>query len=345
MATVNMVFLSLQGFVNHLSVCADRHDGYIMGAIGQDPKELHEWYFNQYKDRTQYSAAQEAQALKWKEESERVWDCQGLADGYVTEQLGEKINVRARNNYASWCGIKGEGTIPTARKVPGAAVFMDNGSYIHHVGFLEKPVEEGNTAGDWWVVEARGVLYGVVRTKLNSRKWNKWGWMTKYFDYSEYEAEDGSDTPKEYGQRNLRRGMTGDDVAALQDDLISLGYSCGERGADGKFGRMTESTLKAFQRDHGLDDDGVAGPKTYAKLDELLKESGEAETPKEAAKIVKITEGKTWNVRAQPSLKGAIMGYAKRGESFAAGGQSAEGWASILYNGEQAWVSEKAVGE
>ena len=338
-----MVLLSLKGFVEHLAACADRKDGYIMGAVGQDPKTLHEWYFNQYKDRTQYSAKQEAQALKWKETAERVWDCQGLADGYVSEQLGQNINVRARNNYASWCGVKGEGRIPNERKVPGAAVFMDNGSYVHHVGFLEKPVDADKPEGDWWVVEAQGVLYGVVRTKLNSRKWNKWGWMTKYFDYSEYEDADGSDRPQEYGQRNLKRGCAGDDVRALQKDLISLGYSCGKWGADGEFGKATESALKAFQHDHGLAEDGIAGPKTYEKLNALFKETGEEQSQKEPEKTIRISAGQSWNIRTQPNIKGAVLGYAKRGEMYAPSGQTAEGWIGVLVNGEQAWVSEKAV--
>lgn len=314
-------------------------DGYIMCAVGQDPKELHEWYFNQYKDRSQYSAAQEAQALRWKEEAERVWDCQGLADGYVSEMTGVKVNVRARNNYASWCGVKGEGNIPADRRVRGAAVFMDNGSYIHHVGFLVRPVDADKPEGDWWVVEARGVMYGVVRTKLSGRKWNKWGWMTKYFEYT-LEIED---VPAEYGGRNLRRGMTGADVAALQADLISLNYSVGRWGADGEFGSATESALLAFQHDHGLVEDGIAGPKTYAKLNELLVEEGDVPEAEEPVRDILISAGSSWNVRAQPNTKGAVMGYAKRGEMYAGSGQTADGWIGVLFNGEAAWVSAKAV--
>lgn len=338
-----MALLKLDLFVSFLGERADRKDGYIMGAVGQDPKTLHEWYFNQYKDRTQYSAKQEAQALKWKETAERVWDCQGLADGYVTEQLGQKINVRARNNYASWCGVKGEGKIPNERRVPGAAVFMDNGSYVHHVGYLEKPVLPGVWSGDWWVVEAQGVMYGVVRTKLSERKWNKWGWMTKYFDYSEYEAKDGSDRPQEYGQRYLRRGSVGEDVAALQADLIALGYDVGKWGADGEFGKATEGALEAFQLHNGLEADGVAGPETYGKLFELLKESGEEQEAGEPEKTVKITQGKTWNIRAQPSTKAAVKGIAHLHDEYAEGELTADGWVNIIVNGESAWVSRKAV--
>lgn len=335
-----MAKLSPGEFAVFLGACADRHDGYIMGAVGQDPKELHEWYFNQYKDRKQYSAAQEAQALRWKDEAERVWDCQGLADGYLTEALGVKINVRARNNYASWCGIKGTGDIPAERRVPGAAVFMDNGSYIHHVGYLEKPVLPGVPGGDWWIVEAQGVLWGVVRTKLSKRNWNRWGWMTKYFEYEEAVIDDTLPT---YGWRNLKRGMVGEDVKALQGDLISLNYSVGKWGADGEFGTATEGALEAFQLAHGLEMDGVAGPETFGKLDELLKETGVPAEPDDTPMLIQISAGKTWNIRTGPSNKASVMGIAKRGELYAASGDKADGWIGIMVGGDRAWVSGKAV--
>lgn len=329
------MLLRRSDFAEFLGECADRHDGYIMGAVGQNPGELHEWYFNQYRE----NEKQYAQALVWRREAQRVWDCQGLADGYLTEKLGMKINVRARNNYASWCGVKGSGDIPAMRRVPGAAVFMHNGSYIHHVGFLEKPVNADKPEGDWVVVEARGVMYGVVRTKLSERNWNRWGWMTKYFDYEMRE----DDEEREYGWRNLKRGMSGEDVKALQADLIALNYSCGKWGADGEFGKATESALEAFQHFYGLEVDGVAGPETFGKLNELLKEDGDMPEKEEPEKTIQISAGQTWNVRTQPNAKGAVMGYAKRGELYAASGASAEGWIGIVFNGENAWVSEKAV--
>ena len=332
--------LNPNDFAAFLSACADRHDGYIMGAVGQDPKELHEWYFNQYKDRSQYSAKQEAQALKWRDTAERVWDCQGLVDGYLTEVRGVKVDVRARNNYASWCDIKGAGDIPAERRVPGAAVFMDNGSYIHHVGYLEKPVTEGRPDGDWWVVEAQGVLYGVVRTQLSKRSWNRWGWMTKYFEYEEAVIDD---TLPAYGWRNLRRGMVGEDVKALQGDLIALNYSVGKWGADGEFGKATEGALEAFQLAHGLEMDGVAGPETFAKLDELLKETGVPAEPDDTPMLLQISAGKTWNIRTSPSNKAAVMGIAKRGELYAASGDTADGWIGIMVGGDRAWISRKAV--
>lgn len=335
-----MKLLNPAAFAAFVKQRAEKHDGYIMCAIGQDPRKLHRWYFDQYKDRAAYSAAQEAKALHWKAHAERVWDCQGLADGYVTEMTGTAVNVRARNNYADWCSIKGSGAIPAERRVPGAAVFMHS-TYVHHVGYLIEPVDPADRSGDWYVGEARGVMFGVVITRLSQRAWNRWGWMTKYFDYSMF--DEIPETP-EYGQRNLKRGMHGSDVAALQRDLIALGYSCGKWGADGDFGRSTRSALKAFQHDNGLDADGIAGPKTFAKLNALLKEDGEAQPEKEeqpAAKI-RIASG-IWHIRAQPSKLSAKLGYARAGDELAATGEKTEGWIGVMLDGEAAWISKKAV--
>lgn len=166
-------------FVQRLKERLKAGDGYIMGAVGQDPKKLSAWYYNQY------SGSQYTKAVYWKNHAERVWDCQGLAEGLYNEYAGTSINVRARNNYASWCSDKGSGIIPPSKRVPGAAVFWSDGSasVIHHVAYLTEPVVAGKPEGDWYLIEARGVMYGVVRTQLLNRKPNFWGLMDKYFSY------------------------------------------------------------------------------------------------------------------------------------------------------------------
>ncbi len=61
--------------------------------------------------------------------------------------------------------------------------------------------------------------------------------------------------------------MRGDDVCALQERLLELGYDA-ER-ADGIFSRQTETALRSFQRDYGLQVDGVFGPATLRALRQL----------------------------------------------------------------------------
>jgi peptidoglycan hydrolase-like protein with peptidoglycan-binding domain len=68
-------------------------------------------------------------------------------------------------------------------------------------------------------------------------------------------------------KRNLRRGMQGEDVKKLQEDLKAIGYDPGE--ADGIFGKKTEDAVKKFQKDKGLRVDGVVGKNTATYIDAL----------------------------------------------------------------------------
>lgn len=67
--------------------------------------------------------------------------------------------------------------------------------------------------------------------------------------------------------RSVTRPMRGDDVFALQERMLELGYDAGR--ADGVFGPQTEYALSSFQRDYGLLVDGVCGPATMRALRQL----------------------------------------------------------------------------
>jgi N-acetylmuramoyl-L-alanine amidase len=61
--------------------------------------------------------------------------------------------------------------------------------------------------------------------------------------------------------------MTGDDVVALQERLLELGYNPGRPG--GVFDEQTEAALRKFQREYGLVPDGLCGPATLRSLRQL----------------------------------------------------------------------------
>lgn len=63
------------------------------------------------------------------------------------------------------------------------------------------------------------------------------------------------------------RPYLGDDVAALQDRLLELGFDAGR--VDGVFGPRTEAALRSFQREYGLLPDGSCGPGTLRALRQL----------------------------------------------------------------------------
>ena len=54
------------------------------------------------------------------------------------------------------------------------------------------------------------------------------------------------------------------DIINIQNRLTALGYNCGK--VDGIVGDRTIAAIRAFQRDNKLSQDGIAGPKTKAKL-------------------------------------------------------------------------------
>ena len=65
----------------------------------------------------------------------------------------------------------------------------------------------------------------------------------------------------------LANGSRGDDVKALQQALIKLGYLGG--GADGIFGKKTEKAVRDFQTANGLDATGVVTRSVYDRILQL----------------------------------------------------------------------------
>jgi N-acetylmuramoyl-L-alanine amidase len=61
--------------------------------------------------------------------------------------------------------------------------------------------------------------------------------------------------------------MTGDDVAALQERLLELGFDAGRH--TGLFDQQTEQALRNFQREYGLTVDGICGAETVRALRQL----------------------------------------------------------------------------
>lgn len=60
--------------------------------------------------------------------------------------------------------------------------------------------------------------------------------------------------------------LRGNDVKEVQRGLVALGFGVGARGADGVFGMDTEKGVKRFQKEKGLQVDGIVGKKTTRAL-------------------------------------------------------------------------------
>ncbi|KND47673.1 MAG: putative hemagglutinin-related protein [Parcubacteria bacterium C7867-006] len=73
--------------------------------------------------------------------------------------------------------------------------------------------------------------------------------------------------------RNLRQGMSGDDVKALQA-ILAADPTIYSGGITGYFGPLTNQALKKYQKKFGLETVGFVGPKTLKKLSEHMNELG-----------------------------------------------------------------------
>lgn len=116
--------------------------------------------------------------------------------------------------------------------------------------------------------------------------------------------------------------------------------------------------MKRYQKDRGLEADGICGPLTWAALlapPHPAPESGGAdesapasETPealeepeKDTNHYVRVTGG-TVNVRTKPDTGGKIVCVVKKGDLLAyAGTTSPDGWHNVVCEGQSAWICGK----
>jgi peptidoglycan hydrolase-like protein with peptidoglycan-binding domain len=91
--------------------------------------------------------------------------------------------------------------------------------------------------------------------------------------------------PKPKAARKLRLGDEGEDVKALQEELLDLGYF-DLTEATGKFDAGTRSAVMAFQKLNGLDRDGIVGAESHKAFAASLakKDKGDRTRPLAAHK-------------------------------------------------------------
>lgn len=101
------------------------------------------------------------------------------------------------------------------------------------------------------------------------------------------------------GYKTLSSGSRGNAVEELQENLNSLGYSCGI--ADGDYGAKTENAVREFQRKNGLSVDGIAGPKTLEAIDKKISSSGTK--IKVTANLLNVRAGAGTNYKVVTTIK------------------------------------------
>lgn len=81
------------------------------------------------------------------------------------------------------------------------------------------------------------------------------------------EPEDSHIIDPYFEPPTIRKGDTGTWVKTWQHVLITEGFDLTPYGADGQFGKATESMTKAWQNEMGLVPDGIVGPKTWSAVE------------------------------------------------------------------------------
>lgn len=235
--------------------------GYIWGKYGQV------WTEAEQKRSTRDMTVRYGK--KWI--GKRVCDCSGLIR-YAYTQNGLEINHSSQAQWESHCSRKGKlenGFRTDGEKLKiGTAMFQETvgkPGHMHHVGVY---------AGSGRVIEAMGTINGVTHSNTGDG-WTHWGEL-KQVDYTGWEGLE------ENTVETVKKGSKGISVMQLQEDLSILGYS--GLLIDGVAGTDTVQAIKAFQRDHGLEADGIAGVLTWAAIEDALKvRKGEpAETEQDA---------------------------------------------------------------
>ena len=196
----------------------------------------------------------------------RVADCSGLFV-WAFKELGGSIYHGSNTMWKKYTTVKGTLTGNMTIR-PGTAVFTVGDDGVRgHVGLY---------IGNDICIEAKGTQYGVVTSQLS--RWDEWGEL-KYKggdDWLDVEYDLPADTIT-IAPRTLRKGNRGTDVEELQRTLnADPRYPT---KVDGIYGADTAASVRAFQADHGLNADGIVGPKTWEALRQTEADETEEDKP------------------------------------------------------------------
>lgn len=250
--------ISTQALIAKFQQALDNDWGYIWGTDGVMWTAARQAQLEQTTDSDRESGRKYGK--KWI--GHMVADCSGLFVWAFKQLKGTDIYHGSNSIWDRYCSDKGElkkGKRTDGRDLkPGTAVFTYNASKKNrgHIGLY---------IGDGWVIEASGTINGVIKSKITISKWVEWGEL-KGVDYEEAPADIITDPEEDMTYGTIRKGDKGPVVKYAQQLLMKAGYDLPKYKADGQYGAETVAAVKAFQKKNGLGQDGIIGPKTWAKL-------------------------------------------------------------------------------
>jgi len=218
---------------------------YLMGTTGKTVTQalLDERYKNYYQKQHWKREDYDNATAGWVKAKKTVCDCQGLLDSFL------KLDVNAHYCYTSWCTETGSIEKISRDWVIGEAVFRVSDNRMVHVGWIC-----GFLGSEPLVVEARGIRYGVVVTKLSERGWTHRGLVTKKLNYTEEVVM--------YHFELTSPRQSGAEVSALQEMLSTCGCT-DDAGklptVDGIYGPKTDQAFGRFLDEHRPTPEPVEG--------------------------------------------------------------------------------------
>lgn len=247
--------ISTEALITKFQFALDNNWGYIWGTAGVMWTAAKQKQLEQTTDADRKSGRE--YGSKWI--GHMVADCSGLFS-WAFKQLGGYMYHGSNTMWDKYCVAKGElknGKRDDGKELkPGTAIFTHATEKRGHVGLY---------IGDGWVIEASGTINGVIKSKITISKWKEWGEL-KGVDYDNATADIITDPEEHTTYGTIRKGDKGPVVKYAQQLLLDRGYKLPKYGADGDFGSETVAAVKAFQKDWGLTQDGIIGPRTWEKL-------------------------------------------------------------------------------
>ena len=224
---------------------------YLFGSVKVQTTQatLDYYYNNHYKD-SMTRARYDTLTADW-DRNGYATDCQGLLDAWLTYECGVPTDINADMNYRNWCTEKGAIADVDRPFVVGEAVFRSNGTRMTHIGWVCGFMQ----SGDPLIVEARGIAYGVVITRLSQRDFTHRGLMTVKFNYNDNSNTEDPIMP-EIDFNTIKPMQSGEAYLAMQKALNLAGFTDAEGKAleeDGKWGKRSREAFYAMIAEYADD--------------------------------------------------------------------------------------------
>lgn len=203
-----------------------------------------------------YEGTGSCSGCKWYPGGKRVrfFDCRGFTYWILLQVYGWKLmGAGATTQWDNADNWKAKGEITTMPANTLVCLFVKKGSKMEHTGF-------------GFNNETIECSSGVQHFTKRNKKWTHWG-IPACVEGASAVTPVQPTTDTEVKLPTLRKGSRGSYVTLLQTLLLNRGYSLPKYGADGDFGNETLAAVKQFQKDWGLEQDGVVGPKTWEILE------------------------------------------------------------------------------